>query len=401
MNNTCDILGDYYDMVYKISFNRIRNYEDARDVCQDVFVKCIEHMDEFETEEHMKNWLIRVTINMIIKRQKSSWNKNTVYLSAEEEGFLENTTKQFSSNDKYFFDDDIEEILQTLPRNHQDILKMFYYSSMSIKEIAAHYCIKENTAKMRLSRARDILKDCLDTNGLLAKRLFTSLDSKLKTYFKEYEKLIKQNSKNLFELEDIKNVAVVVIDMANGWTNEGHPFSCDASEAVLETRKICDIARKYKNIPVIFFKTIYSDKQEIEFSLGEEKMPIDEIKENDYWSRIDNRLGVLENETVFTKNGMSCFCKKSFDKYLKSKNIDTLIVMGLTASGSVRYTVMDAFYKGYNVIVPKNTIADRIVGAVYWNMFDIEMNFARVLNKNEIFDVLYELENDFAEMTRN
>lgn len=395
MNSFCDDIMIYYDMVYKIAFNRTRNYEEANDISQDVFLKCLENINIFETEEHLKNWLIRVTINMINKNYKSNWNTKTVYISDNETSIFENTNSNFISNDKYFFDDDIEETLRTLPHKHQEILRMFYYSNMKIKEIADFYCIKEATAKMRLSRARDVLKDCLDSNGLLAERLFTSLDSKLKTYFKEYEKLTKTETNNRItrfaKRKEYKNIALIVIDMANGWTRLGHPFSCNADNAVKETRVICDLARTYPDIPIIFFKTVYLAEQNSKSSLGKEKMPIEGIQEEDYWSLIDERLDIKENETIFVKNGMSCFCQKSLETYLEEKDIDTLIMMGLTASGAVRYSIMDAFYRGYNVIVPKNTIADRIQGAVYWNMFDIEMNFAKVLNKTEISDIFKSL----------
>lgn len=91
---------------------------------------------------------------------------------------------------------------------------------------------------------------------------------------------------------------------------------------------------------------------------------------------------------VITKTCMSCFGKDNLDKYLNALNIDTIIIAGVTASGAIRYTVMDAYCRGYNVIVVKDAIADRIAGAVHWNLFDMEMNFAEILSADEVIKLI-------------
>ena len=53
----------YFDMVYKLALSQTKNQTFAEDVTQDVFVRFIQNKDKFESEEHIKAWLIRVTIN--------------------------------------------------------------------------------------------------------------------------------------------------------------------------------------------------------------------------------------------------------------------------------------------------------------------------------------------------
>lgn len=65
-------LDQYGDMILRLAFSCLKNREDAEDVLQDVFVKLIEHHPRFESDEHEKAWLIRVTINICRNRLRSS-----------------------------------------------------------------------------------------------------------------------------------------------------------------------------------------------------------------------------------------------------------------------------------------------------------------------------------------
>lgn len=53
----------YRDTVFRLAFTYLRNQADADDVTQDVFVKLIRSSHDFESDEHLRRWLIRVTIN--------------------------------------------------------------------------------------------------------------------------------------------------------------------------------------------------------------------------------------------------------------------------------------------------------------------------------------------------
>ncbi|MDE5859170.1 MAG: sigma-70 family RNA polymerase sigma factor, partial [Oscillospiraceae bacterium] len=70
----------YKDMVYRIAFAQCSCREDAEDVFQDVFLKLYKQLesqkngsDFFESEEHLKSWLIRVTLNCCKLLRRSAW----------------------------------------------------------------------------------------------------------------------------------------------------------------------------------------------------------------------------------------------------------------------------------------------------------------------------------------
>lgn len=65
----------YIDTVFRVAFSYLKSREDADDVTQDVFMKLYSVDTEFESEEHIRNWLIRVTINQCRKQFRSPWRR--------------------------------------------------------------------------------------------------------------------------------------------------------------------------------------------------------------------------------------------------------------------------------------------------------------------------------------
>ena len=127
-----EVIRKYFDTVYKLALSQTKNQTFAEDVTQDVFVRFIQNKDKFESEEHIKAWLIRVTINCSKSVFMSSWFKKIVPL--EEDLTFDNPEK----SDVYFA-----------------------YEDMSVREIAESIDIKESTVKSHLHRGRMLLKNKL------------------------------------------------------------------------------------------------------------------------------------------------------------------------------------------------------------------------------------------------
>ena len=138
----------YFDTVYRLALARTKDKSLADDVCQDVFLKYIKSDKEFESEEHVKAWLITVTINCSKSVFMSSWFKKTVPLSEEL------TFTDPESNDVY-------RSVMKLPKKYSTVIHLFYYEDMSISEIAKLLNIKEATVKSHLFRGRNQLKELL------------------------------------------------------------------------------------------------------------------------------------------------------------------------------------------------------------------------------------------------
>lgn len=148
-NKIEDAVREYTQMVLNIAYTYTKNLHDAEDIAQDVFLSLYKNMWKINSEEYMKAWLIRVTINKSKNHMKTAWIRKRSEmpnvqqdLSAEETGDLLNAV--LSLDVKY-----------KIP------IYLMYYEGYSIKEISEIVKIKPATIGTRLKRGRELLKNLL------------------------------------------------------------------------------------------------------------------------------------------------------------------------------------------------------------------------------------------------
>jgi RNA polymerase sigma-70 factor (ECF subfamily) len=139
-------------MVYRIACRYVRNSIDADDVFSEVFLAYFKKERTFESEEHRKAWLIRVTINCA----KDFLEQNTQQLQLNEEIVADHSQ---SDRDTYM---DLYAAIERLRPEYQEVIKMYYLDSLSVREIAQILDKNENTVKTQLARARESLKAYLE-----------------------------------------------------------------------------------------------------------------------------------------------------------------------------------------------------------------------------------------------
>lgn len=137
----------YADMVKRICMLHLKNKQDTEDIFQTVFLKYVLYSGTFETAEHEKAWLIRVTINACKDLLKSFYRK---LLPLEETVGIASTDRGYS---------EVLDIVFSLPPKYKDVVYLFYYEGYTAGEIAKILRKKENTIYSLLSRARSLLRE--------------------------------------------------------------------------------------------------------------------------------------------------------------------------------------------------------------------------------------------------
>ena len=143
------IIEENADMVYRIALTRCQSVENAEDIFQEVFMKFSEKNIKFESKEHEKSWLIRVTINLTKNMKGSAWNRRVVSLDEN----IEFNTKE---------ENEIYSIVCDLPQNYRTVIYLLYYEGYKVNEISKLMRKPEGTIKTWLFRAREILKNELE-----------------------------------------------------------------------------------------------------------------------------------------------------------------------------------------------------------------------------------------------
>ncbi|MED9902933.1 MAG: sigma-70 family RNA polymerase sigma factor [Lachnospiraceae bacterium] len=154
---TDEIIEKYADMVYRTALQAVRNREDAQDVFQEVFMRLVRYRDRISSEEHLKAWLLRVTINCAKKQQGSFW-KRKVFAAWQEEDCTPDENAEAVYEKIENADSPVVSAVDGLPERYRSVIYLFYYEGMSVCEIGNILGEKETTIKSRLHRAREILK---------------------------------------------------------------------------------------------------------------------------------------------------------------------------------------------------------------------------------------------------
>lgn len=139
----------YKNTIYSIAFSYVHNVVDADDIVQDVFLKYLNSNDYFKTPDNEKYWLIRVTINTCKSYVKRAW-KQRVDLDDDQ---VNRTSSELKKENSLF------EQVYNLPHIYKEIIVLYYYEELSIKDISNTLKISISAVKKRLERARNILKE--------------------------------------------------------------------------------------------------------------------------------------------------------------------------------------------------------------------------------------------------
>ncbi len=138
----------YIDTVYRIALNWLKSSNDADDITQNVMAKLITHKNEFIDENHIKSWLIRVTINECKSYSHSFWLRNITSIQKCENSLVFRTPEQ----------SDLYDAVTDLPGKYRIVIYLYYYEDYSVAEISGLIGVSETAIQNRLMRARAKLK---------------------------------------------------------------------------------------------------------------------------------------------------------------------------------------------------------------------------------------------------
>ena len=198
-----------------------------------------------------------------------------------------------------------------------------------------------------------------------------------------------QNYKDVFNerLGFGKNPAIILVDFVAAYFDENSPLYADVEKALLSAIRIRNKGRE-KNIPIIYTNVSYQ-KDGKNGGVFFEKLPvlscfIEGAKTAGWPSKLD----IDPNEIVITKQYPSAFFETCLSKKLNNLEIDTLIITGLTTSGCIRATCVDAISYGFRPIVVKDACGDRHEKPHIANLFDMNAKYADVVSEKEVFNFL-------------
>jgi len=181
--------------------------------------------------------------------------------------------------------------------------------------------------------------------------------------------------------------AVLVVDWCRAYLEESSSLYAGVEAAFESTIRVVAAARD-AGVPVLWTR--------VEFEPGGadggvfyRKVPaLANFDRGNPMAEFDPRLAPAEGEVVVTKQYASAFFGTSLAATLTSMGVDTVVVTGVSTSGCVRASALDACQFGFVPIVCRDAVGDRDAAVHEANLFDLDAKYADVVGEDEVLAAL-------------
>jgi len=180
-----------------------------------------------------------------------------------------------------------------------------------------------------------------------------------------------------------KKPAIIVVDMTYGFVDSAYPLGCSSMgwPAVHAVKKLIEKGRDI-GIPIFYTKELKSNKK-LEKGRWKYQGKLEKDIFDEKETQIPQEIQPINDEVVITKIFPSAFFNTNLISMLIYANVDTLIITGMTTSGCVRATVVDAFSYNFLIIIPEECVGDRGIISHKVSLFDMCMKYADVVPLSE------------------
>ena len=146
-----DLAKKYIDTVFRVALSYTKSPADAEDITQDVFLALFREKREFESDDHVRYWLIRVTVNECRK-----WFRSAKRIVGSFEEYASTVPFESQRHSDLFY------AVMDLPMKYRIPILLYYYEGYATDEIAAIMKIPKGTVCTNLKRGREMLKKTLE-----------------------------------------------------------------------------------------------------------------------------------------------------------------------------------------------------------------------------------------------
>jgi maleamate amidohydrolase len=179
-----------------------------------------------------------------------------------------------------------------------------------------------------------------------------------------------------------KRPALLIVDFVMAYLDPASPLYAGVEDALASNERLLAAARA-AGIPVIFTNVVYQ-ADGADGGLFYKKIPsLRVFLEGSRLGAFPPSLQPVDGERVISKQFASAFFGTSLAETLSEEGIDTLLITGLSTSGCVRATALDALQSGFAPFVVREACGDRHPAPHEANLFDLQAKYAEVVSEHE------------------
>ena len=184
--------------------------------------------------------------------------------------------------------------------------------------------------------------------------------------------------------------ALILVDFVQAYFDESCALYAGVEDALASALRVRELARA-AGIPVIYTNVVYEEGG-ADGGVFFKKAPVlENFIAGNPMGAWPSGLQPADDEIVISKQYPSAFFGTSLAATLQDMDVDTLIITGVTTSGCIRATCVDALSNGFIPIVVADACGDRHEAPHEANLFDMNAKYADVVSESETIDYLQQL----------
>jgi maleamate amidohydrolase len=184
-----------------------------------------------------------------------------------------------------------------------------------------------------------------------------------------------------------QRAALLIVDVVMAYFDRASPLYAGVEDALASNERLLAAARA-AGVPAIFTNVVY-EPGGANGGLFYRKIPVLNVfDQGSPLGEFPPSLRPAADELVISKQYASAFFGTTLSATLTAMDIDTLLITGLSTSGCVRATALDALQHGFSPFVVRDACGDRHAAPHEANLFDLQAKYAEVIGEAEAIGYL-------------
>lgn len=160
------LIQENYKKIFLLSVKMLKNYEDAEDATQEIFMKVYQNINKFRQESKFSTWLYRIALNHIYNLSNKKRNVKNLNEKNQDFYILTNETPEKVLYEKELYNK-LNEIIEELSPKQKEVFLLRYYNGLKFNEIAKILKKSLGTIKSNYFFAMQKIKKELEKEQLL------------------------------------------------------------------------------------------------------------------------------------------------------------------------------------------------------------------------------------------
>ena len=182
--------------------------------------------------------------------------------------------------------------------------------------------------------------------------------------------------------------ALLVVDLIEGFVAQDGPFYTPGIEATCQNVRILMDEFREHNLPIVHTTVEYQENG-LDGGIFVEKIPtLRQLVQGSRWTNFPPQVAPDSRGIIVSKRYASAFFGTHLAASLTAQRVDSLVIVGVSTSGCVRASAVDALQYGYRTIVVADCVIDVDQEAHRVNLRDIQRKYGEVLNLEQVLEVI-------------